>query len=105
MGKGTYFKELKKFVARLSKNFEIKEVILFGSRARNKEKNDSDIDLIIVSPDFEGMNFFKRGARMYDYWNLKIPVDFICYTEKEFNILKKKITIVKEAFENGIIIK
>jgi len=39
---------------------------------------------------------------MYDYWNLDLPVDFLCYTPKEFNKLKKQISIVKEAIENGI---
>ncbi len=105
MDKGKYIKELKNFVKKLSKDFKIKEIILFGSRAKGTEKEDSDIDLIIVSPDFEGMDFFERGAQMYDYWDLRIPIDFICYTDKEFNILKKRITIVKEASENGIIIK
>ncbi len=105
MDKGKYLKELKKFVGRLSKDFEIKEIILFGSRASGTEKEDSDIDLIIVSPDFEGMNFFERGANMYDYWDLMIPVDFICYTEKEFNLLKKRVSLAREALENGIIIK
>ena len=39
---------------------------------------------------------------MYDYWSLKYPVDFLCYTPEEFNKLKKQITIVREAVENGI---
>jgi len=42
---------------------------------------------------------------MYDYWELDLPVDFLCYTPKEFDKLKNKITIVKEAVENGIEIK
>jgi hypothetical protein len=50
------------------------------------------------------MNFFKRGAKMYDYWTLDYPVDFLCYTPEEFNRMKKQITIVKEAVENGIAI-
>ena len=105
MGKGKYLKELKSFVKKLSKDFEIKEIILFGSRANGTEKDDSDIDLIIVSPDFEDMNFFERGARMYDYWDLNMPVDFLCYTEKEFERLKNRITIVREALKSGIVIE
>lgn len=105
MGKGKYLKDLKKFLKKLSKDFEIKEVILFGSRAKGTEKSDSDIDLIIVSPDFEGMNFFERGSRMYGYWNLRLPVDFICYTEKEYNTLKRRVSLVKSALSEGIIIK
>jgi len=77
----------------------------FGSMASGKPRKYSDLDLIIVSPKFEKLNFFKRGAKMYNYWKLDHPVDFICYTPKEFNKLKKQITIVKEAVETGIEIK
>jgi len=42
---------------------------------------------------------------MYDYWNLNYPVDFLCYSPEEFNKLKKQITIVRGAVENGIEIR
>ncbi|MBS3088958.1 nucleotidyltransferase domain-containing protein [Candidatus Pacearchaeota archaeon] len=96
---------IKEFVDNLSKDYAIKKVIFFGSRAVGKPHRDSDIDLIIVSDDFEGVNRIERGASMYNYWPWLIPVDFICYTTKEFNLLRKRISIVKEALENGIIIQ
>jgi len=96
---------IKEFVNKLKEDYSIKKVIFFGSRAIGKNHKDSDIDLIIVSDDFEGMNRIERGASMYNYWPWLIPVDFICYTTKEFNALKKRISIVKEALENGIIIE
>ena len=46
--------------------------------------------MIIVSDDFEEMNGFERISKMYDYWTERIPVDFICYTKKEFEKLKKE---------------
>ena len=82
-----------------------KKIIFFGSRSHGKPGKWSDIDLVIVSSKFRRLNFFKRGAKMYDYWKLNYPVDFLCYTPEEFNKLKKQITIVKEAVENGIEIK
>lgn len=93
---------LKKFQERLSKEFRITKIILFGSRATDDFREDSDVDLIIVSEDFEGMNFFERVKKMYDYWEIDLPVDFICYTQKEFEMLKKRITIVKDAMKRGI---
>ena len=102
MGKRKLIEQLNEFVIKLNKDFSIKEIILFGSRAKGKQRKDSDIDLMIISDDFKNMNFFERGAKMYDYWNIDLPVDFICYTEKEFNNLKKRITIAKEALEHGI---
>ena len=97
--------ELKNFLGKLSKEFKIQNIILFGSRATNKFGKESDVDLMIVSQDFNGMDFFERVAKMYDYWSIDLPVDFICYTPKEFGRLKKRISIVKEALNTGIILK
>lgn len=102
MGRRTIIKKLMEFKSDLHKDTPIDKIIFFGSRAKGKFHKDSDIDLIIVSPKFRRLNFFQRGAKMYDYWNLRYPVDFLCYTPEEFNRLKKQITIVKEAVEHGI---
>ena len=48
------------------------------------------------------MDFIERGSKMYDYWDLNYPVDFLCYTPKEFNKMKNMITIVREAVRNGM---
>jgi predicted nucleotidyltransferase len=104
-GKKHLIAELKDFIEKLSEDFNIQNIILFGSRATNKFRENSDVDLIIVSEDFKNMDFFERGAKMYEYWDVDLPVDFICYTPKEFNNLKKKISIVKEALSSGIIVK
>ena len=106
MDKKTVIKnKLKAFRISVNKNFPISKMYFFGSWAYGKPNKDSDIDLIIVSPKFRKLNFFKRGAKMYDYWNLNYPVDFLCYTPGEFNRLKKQITIVRDAVKEGIEIK
>lgn len=102
MGTKTIVKQLKHYKNNLNKEVSIYKMIFFGSRAKGRFHEDSDIDLIIVSPAFRRLNFFQRGAKMYDYWNLNYPVDFLCYTPKEFNKLKNQITIVKEALEEGV---
>jgi|SRR3989344_268408 len=94
--------ELNKFKKQLSFNIPIKKMILFGSMAKGKAHRDSDIDLIIVSDKFKGKKSFKRSIGFYKYWNQDYPVDFLCYTSKEFNKLKNQITIVREAVRNGI---
>lgn len=95
-------KGIKSFIKKLEKDFQVERVLLFGSRATNEFREDSDVDLIVVSKNFNGKDFFERVSRMYDYWNLDLPVDFLCYTPEEFNALKKRISIVKEALKDGI---
>ena len=84
------------------KDISLTKLILFGSRAEGKKGRDTDVDLLVVSDAFKKLDFFQRGAKMYDYWNLNYPVDFLCYTPEEFKKLKNQITIVREAVEHGI---
>ncbi|HLD41762.1 MAG TPA: nucleotidyltransferase domain-containing protein [archaeon] len=94
--------KLKSFRENVNKEIKIEKMILFGSMASGKTHADSDVDLIIVSPDFREMNFFKRGAKMYDYWDIRRPVDFLCYTPEEFKKLSGQVSIVSEALKEGI---
>ncbi|MCK4455243.1 MAG: nucleotidyltransferase domain-containing protein [Thermoplasmata archaeon] len=95
---------LKRFRDRMSEHYPIAELILFGSMAGEEPREESDIDLIIVSERFKGMNFLKRAARAYDYWDLEYPVDFLCYTPHEFEERKRRIGLVAQAIKEGIAI-
>ena len=103
MDKKKSIKIIKEFAKKLGKEYDIERIIFFGSRATGNYSRDSDIDLIIVSEDFKGINRLQRGVNMYNYWPWIIPVDFICLTKNEFNQLKNKITIVQQAIKEGIL--
>jgi len=93
---------VRNFREKISKIISIKKIILFGSRAHGKIHEWSDFDIVVVSNDFKGKNSFERGIGFYDHWSEDYPVDFLCYTPEEFNKLKKKVTIIKTAVEEGI---
>jgi len=105
MGKKESLIIIKKFVENLRKDFVIHNVIFFGSRAEGKGHEHSDIDLIVISDGFEGMDFFERVSKMYKHWEGLVPVDFLCYTVREFESLRKKVSIVSEALRSGIVVK
>ncbi len=103
MGKKKLIEGIRKFKKDLSKVKRVEKVILFGSRAEGTFTGESDVDLIIVSPDFRGI----KSGRAYGlrrYWTPRYPVDFICYTPEEFNRLRKEVSIVSEALKKGIVI-
>ncbi len=102
--KKSLIKKLRRFKDNANKEIRIDKLILFGSSASRKTHRWSDVDLIIVSPDFRRMNFFQRGVKMYNYWDIKKPVDFLCFTPEEFREKSKGITIVREALKEGIAI-
>ncbi len=100
----TLIKQLKGFKVSASRDIPIERMYLFGSRTSGRVHRDSDVDLVIVSPAFKRLNFFQRGGKMYEHWKLRLPVDFLCYTPEEYERLKKRISIVREAVEHGIAI-
>ena len=43
--------DIKKVVAKIAPEYNLKKVTLFGSRATGKNREDSDIDLIVDFPE------------------------------------------------------
>jgi len=97
-------KIIRGFLKKLKKDLSVEKIILFGSRAGKDYLEHSDIDLLVVSKDFENIGFSERIVKMYDYWVSDSDVDFLCYTPEEFKKLSKMITIVREAVKKGILI-
>ena len=97
-------KKLKLFKKSIEKEHAIEKIIFFGSRAKGKTHEFSDIDLIMVSKKFRKESPLKRPVALYLKWNLDLPVDFLCFTPKEFEKLKKQVSIVSHALKEGIAI-
>jgi len=60
-------------------------IILFGSYVRGDWHEGSDIDLAIVSPDFEGKGFWERvemlAQAICEVW---LPIEALAYTPAEW---------------------
>ncbi len=94
---------LREFRRRVAKKYGIERMILFGSQVTGRKRKDSDIDLLIVS---RRKRKLKLLSQLYHEWHvvqeIGYPVDFLCYTPEEFESLRKKITIVREAVREGV---
>ena len=67
----------------------VSRIVLFGSHARGNAGDDSDIDVVIISEDFEGKDIFERAriTGQAEWRTIKIyrvPFDIITMTENEF---------------------
>ena len=96
------------YVKDLKKNLKVKRAIVFGSVARGEMTEDSDIDLIIISPDFKKMDFVKRFtflSHLREGITRKVPMDIFGYTSEEFKKLSKESVALGEAAKEGIVIK
>ena len=52
---------VKEFVSRLEPEIHVKKVILYGSYARGRADEWSDIDIAVISDDFKSMDAFKQA--------------------------------------------
>ena len=76
------------------------KIILFGSRAGKDFLETSDFDILVVSRKFNGIGFFDRIQKMYDYWSTG-SLDIFCYTPEEFEAGKARIGFVSEAMKKA----
>lgn len=104
MGEGYSLEGLKNFFRKLGEKIEVERAILFGSRVWGEADKESDYDLIIVSRNFEGQNFYERPVGFRKFWDIDAPVDLICFTPQEFNERAGGVNIISEALKKGIVI-
>ena len=98
-------KVIKEYLKYFPRNLRVKGVFLFGSYATGKIRKDSDVDIIVISPDFEKMSFIKRLELLSCLRRSKItrsiPMDILGYTPEEFNGIDKESIVMKEAKKEG----
>ncbi|MCD6493471.1 MAG: nucleotidyltransferase domain-containing protein [Archaeoglobaceae archaeon] len=97
--------KVERFLKKISRKYGIKKAVIFGSSVKGEFREDGDIDLIVISDEFEGVSPLKRPVKLYLEWDLDYPVDFICYTTKEFEELRKRPSLVKEALKEGRVVE
>lgn len=84
---GEVLRDVELFLRKVNERFKIKEAYLFGSFVRGDWLKTSDIDLVIVSEDFNGVGFLSRlDALNKIQWDLGLRhfIEVIPLTPQEF---------------------
>jgi len=84
---------ISELTTRLDKKFRIEKALLFGSSARGNRLEESDVDVIVVSSDFEGISMPDRQALIQREWNGDEEVQALAYTPEEFSRISKRFTM------------
>ncbi len=82
------------------KGFRVDKVYLFGSYAKGTWLKTSDIDVVIVSRDFKGIDFVKRLDIINEIiWREKIEpyIEVLPYTEEELRERITKSIVLRDA--------
>ncbi|MDE2588468.1 MAG: nucleotidyltransferase domain-containing protein [Patescibacteria group bacterium] len=92
------------FKKKAAKKYGIKKLILFGSQTTGKTRKGSDIDMLVVSDNFKKRTDFM--SKLFAEWHIvqkkDFPVDFLPYRTKEFERMRKGVTIVRQVMEEGV---
>jgi len=101
--------EIEKFLRESfqQRRITINKIVIFGSYARREERQDSDIDIIIVSKDFRDKDIFERvkltnGIHRELVKKIMKPLDIMYYSDIEWN--KSYSLIINTAKQEGEII-
>lgn len=88
-------KEIRRILKIYSKNLEergiqAQKILLFGSYAKGSQKAHSDLDLLVISEDFKGMDLWERlsllgRARI----GIEKPMEILGLTEEEYQLEKE----------------
>jgi len=99
--------EIKKVIALYIKELEklgigVSQIILYGSYAKGKPKEYSDIDIAVVSPAFKKLDIFERQEILSKaHHNFGEPLEPIGLTPEQ---IKEKRGFAREVVDKGIVV-
>ena len=82
--------KINEFLRIVNSKIKLEKVLLFGSTAKHKRQKSSDIDLIVVSKSFSGLNSLERGKMLLEDWSFVEELDLLMYTPEEFERVSKR---------------
>lgn len=87
MDKKTVTQKLTRFQKILeSKGIKVSKLILYGSYANGNAREDSDIDVVVISDDFTGKGYWERIDILSDaIYQIFEPIEAIAMTPQEWD--------------------
>lgn len=88
-----------------TRHINIQKIILFGSYAKKKFSEESDVDLAIISKDFEGKDIFQRAEMLKGLiWAMvrrfRLPFDIVPVSLQEWeNSHSLAVAFIREGKE------
>lgn len=97
--------QIQRFIDHLQRHIAVQEAILFGSHAYGEPHDWSDIDLVIISPDFAEQPMIDRLQFLYwATWEAGTNwIEPLGYTPEEFESANP-LSLLGEVRERGIVV-
>lgn len=104
MDKAAVRKIIKDFQAALeARDIAVEKFILFGSFAEGRSHEGSDIDIIVVSPDFGDKSYWQRIEVMSEaIYEIFQPIEAVAMTPDEW---ERKDSLISQYASSGEVIQ
>jgi len=93
---------MEEFLRRLSGALDLDALVLFGSRARQEHLHCSDVDVVVVSPSFEGLSVEERLKRVQEVWPGGGALEPVAVSAEELKDIER--LVLCDALEEGIVL-
>lgn len=85
-----------------SRGTKVDKLILFGSYATGQYREDSDIDLVVISRDFENKSYWQRIDILSDaIYEIFEPIEATAFTPQEW---QSRDSIITDFAQNGEVV-
>ena len=103
MGQDTVLATVKRFKNALeSINIRVDQLILFGSHAEGTAREDSDIDLVVISSNFSDKSYWERINILTDaIYQVFAPIEASAFTPDEW---KSEKSLISDYAKNGVLV-
>ena len=103
MGQDTVLATVKRFKNALeSINIQVDQLILFGSHAEGIAREDSDIDLVVISSSFSDKGYWERINILTDaIYQVFAPIEASAFTPDEW---KSEKSLISDYAKNGVLV-
>lgn len=88
------------FIDSLRGRMNLSAVVVFGSRATGDNLEESDYDILVISPDFAKYNRFERAELLLEAWPGLLPLESVSMTPEEFAAAEG--ALVWDILEEGV---
>jgi len=70
----------------INSNFDVEQIILFGSYAKGTANADSDVDIAVISPQFTKKSIYGNVKILVEKTNLRKPyLQLVAFSSKDFD--------------------
>ena len=91
---------LDQIVTLITSKISPERIVLFGSYARGDNKEDSDIDILIIVKNLVNeRNITSLLYRALLNENISIPIDFLAIDSEKYNMVKNKTGYIYKTIE------